>query len=233
MLAGVLRLAGLLLSFGAAVHYHLKLAQWLADRWGWADSIAQFLKPLIKLPEPFNSPEILKLPVGLLQKISAQLPLPTPWQDIIAHLSLLGPHHTVGQALNLLLAHGLLKILAFLGIFLVVKTAVEWIVSIFAVIFRFSPLGPVDKLAGLVLGFFTGVVIILVMITVLVPLQVPLALLGVQGLSAALAKGISTSFFMAHFGPPLQHLDILPPLIPEFSSQFLFKHIPGGPGTKI
>lgn len=231
--AGVIRLAGLLLSFGAAVFYHVKVARWLADQWGWADSIAQFLKPLVKLPDPFNSPEILKLPVGLLEKISDQINLPSPWTDIIAQLSLLGPHHTVSHAVNLLLAHGILKILAFLGIFILVKTAINLITSMIAVVLKFSPLGPLDKLAGFALGFLAGVVIILVIITVLVPLQVPLALLGMQGLAAALAKGISGSFFMAQFGPLVENLEILPPLIPEFSSQFLFKYIPNGPGTEI
>ncbi|WP_238473254.1 CvpA family protein [Desulforamulus profundi] len=139
--AGVIRLAGLLLSFGAAVFYHVKVARWLADQWGWADSIAQFLKPLVKLPDPFNSPEILKLPVGLLEKISDQIHLPSPWTDIIAQLSLLGPHHTVSHAVNLLLAHGILKIMAFLGIFILVKTAINLITSMIAVVLKFSRWG--------------------------------------------------------------------------------------------
>lgn len=229
----IIRLGGLLLAFYAATLYHVKAAGWLADRWGWADSIAQFLKPLVKLPDPFNSPEILKLPVGLLRNISAEIPLPAPWADIIVQLSQLGPHYTVSQAVNLLLAHGILKILVFLGIFLAVKTALGVITSLVAAVLSFSPLGPLDKMAGFVLGFFVGVVMIMVFIAVLVPLQLPLALLGMEGLPAVLEKAINNSFFFAQFGPLIQGLEILPPLIPEFSSQFLFKHTPSGPGTEI
>lgn len=230
---GVVRLAIMLVSFACAVLYHKALAQWLAQEWGWADSLAQLLKPLVKLPEPFNSPEIITMPVNLLQRISAQIPLPAPWSEIINQLAQTGPQQTVGQAINLLLAQGLLKILAFLGIFFFVKWSLGFLASLVAALMSFSPLGPVDKLAGLALGFATGLVITLALITVLIPLQVPLAMLGADGLLGTLERGISGSTLINEFGPCLANLKIMPPLLPEFSSELLFKYINNGQGTEI
>ncbi|GAB6159117.1 hypothetical protein JCM39194_23170 [Desulfotomaculum varum] len=232
LLAGVLRLAGWLLSFYAAVQYHRPLAQWLADRWGWADYLAQLLPSFIKLPAPFNSQEILSLPVGVLQKISSQFVLPAPWPEIINQLGRWGQHHTVGQAFNLLLAHALLNICCLVAVILAVRTAVGWLISVVSFFAKFSPLGPVDKLAGLLLGCCTGIVVITLIISVLVPLQVPLSLLGAQGLTAELARGISESLIIAKWQPLVQNLHILPSLGPQLDKS-LFKYLPAGPGTQI
>lgn len=233
LLLGAVRLAELVVSYWVAAIYHNRVAQWLAQEWGWADSIAQLLKPLVKLPGSFNNQEILQLPVALLKKISSEIPLPSPWTEIIDQLGQMGQHQTVGQAVNLLLAQGILRILAFIAIFIIVKAAVNFIGSIFGIILKFTPLGPVDKLAGIALGFATGIVIIFVLMTILIPLQVPLALMGVEGFMSTLEKGISNSHLIEIFGPYVKEMNILPPVIPEFSSQFLFKHIPNGPGTEV
>ena len=230
---GIIRLVIMLVSFAGAVLYHHKLAEWLAQEWGWADRLAQIIKPLVKLPEPFNSPEIIKMPVNLLQKISSQIPLPAPWSDIINQLGQTGSHHTVGQAINLMLAQGLLNILAFLSIFFFIKWLLSFIATLVAALVRLSPLGPVDRLAGLAVGFVTGMVIILALMTVLIPLQVPLALLGADGLLGALEKGIAGSSIIKEFGPLVADLKILPPLLPDFSSQYLFKYIHTEQGTEI
>ena len=230
---GIIRLVIMLVSFAGAVLYYHKLSEWLAQEWGWADSLAQIVKPLVKLPEPFNSPEIVKMPVNLLQKISAQIPLPAPWSDIINQLGQSGSHQTVGQAVNLMLAQGLLNILAFLLIFFLIKWLLNFIASLVATLIRFSPLGPVDRLVGLAVGFVTGLVIILALITVLIPLQVPLALLGADGLLGTLEKGIAGSSIIKEFAPLVADLKILPPLLPDFSSQYLFKYIYTNPGTEI
>lgn len=230
---GVIGLGGLVVSYLVAATYHNPVAQWLALEWGWADSIAQLLKPLVKLPGPFNSQEILKLPVGLLEQISSEIPLPPPWNDIINQLGQMGQHQTVGQAVNLLLAQGILKISVFMAIFLIVKAGINFFASILGMLIKFSPFGPLDKLAGLALGFFTGVIVLIILMTILIPLQVPLALLGAEGILGSLEKGISQSYVIQTFGPFVKNLNILPPVIPEFSSQFLFKHIPSGPGTEV
>lgn len=233
LLMGVVRLAELVVSYWLAAIYHNRVAQWLAQEWGWADSMAQLLKPLVKLPGSFNSQEILQLPVGLLEKISSEIPLPSPWTEIIDQLGQIGQHQTVGQAVNLLLAQGILRILAFIAIFIVVKAAISFLGSIFGTILKCSPLGPVDKLAGIALGFATGIIIIFILMTILIAMQVPLALIGVEGVLSSLEKGISQSHLIAVFGPYVKEMNILPPVIPEFSSQFLFKHIPNGPGTEV
>lgn len=230
---GIVKLVIMLVSFAGAVLYHQRLTEWLAQEWGWADTLAQILKPLVKLPDPFNSPEIISMPVNLLQRISSQIPLPAPWSDIINQLAQTGPQQTVGQAINLMLAQGLLKILAFLGIFFFIKWLLGFLATLVAALVSFSPLGPVDKLAGLALGFATGTVIILALMTVLIPLQVPLALLGADGLLGTLEKGISGSSLIREFGPWVAELKLLPPLLPEFSSQYLFKYTNVGPGTEI
>ncbi len=224
MLTGLIRIGSLIGGFWAAVQYHARLARWLADEWGWADSLAVMLKPLVKLPEPFNSPDLLRLPVNLLKQISGQIPLPSPWPDIIGNLNRMGPEQSVGQAINLLLAQGILKILAFIGIFLAVRFVVNFLGAITSGALNFSPLGPANKLAGLLLGLVTGMVIIVVLITILLPLQVPLALLGIQGIPATLESGIRTSLFITVFGPPVQEMGIIPPLFPEFSTNFLIKY---------
>ncbi|CCO08336.1 CvpA family protein [Desulforamulus hydrothermalis] len=232
LLAGLLRLAGWLVAFYAAVRYHRPLAQWLADQWGWADYLARLLGSFIKLPAPFNSQEILSLPVGMLQKLSSQFVLPAPWPEIIDLLGRWGQHCTVGQAFNLLLAHALLNICSLVAVILAVRIIAGWLMSVVSFIVKFSPLGPVDKLAGLLLGFCTGIVIITLIISVLVPLQVPLALLGTQGLTAELARGISESLIIAKWQPLVQNLHILPSLGPRFDKS-LFKYLPAGPGTQI
>lgn len=230
---GFLRLAGLIFSFWLAAKYYQTVANWLADQWGWADTISSLLQPLIKLPGPFNSPEILKLPVGLLQKISSQIPLPSPWPDIIAQLSQIGSNQTVEQAINLVIAQGILKIVAFIGLFAMAKFVIGLVLSLVSVILAFSPFGLGDKVIGILFGLAAGVTIIFLIITVLVPLQIPLALLGSDGLVGLLGKGISNSYLINEFSPLVKELKIIPPLIPEFSSQFLFKSIPTGPGTEI
>ena len=229
----VVRLAGIVLSYLAAATYHNKVAQWLAEEWGWADSLAQWLGPMVTLPGVFHDQEILQLPVGLLQKISSEIPLPSPWTEIINHLGQMGQHQTVGQAVNLLLAQGVLKIVSFVGIFLIVRAVINFFASLIGALLKFSPLGPVDKLAGLALGFTTGVIVIVVLMTILIPMQVPLALIGVEGLLGSLEKGIENSYLISTFGPYIKKMEVLPPVIPEFSSQFLFKHIPNGPGTEV
>ncbi|ABO51812.1 hypothetical protein Dred_3312 [Desulforamulus reducens MI-1] len=233
MVKSFIKLATLLIAFYAAVTYHNSVAFWLADNWGWADGIAQMIKPLVKLPGAFNNPEILKLPVDLLEKISSQVILPSPWTDIIAQLSQMGPNKTVGQALNLILAQGILKILAFVAIYIIVKTIAGVIAWMLEILLRFSPLGLMDKVGGLLLGFTSGMVIIVVSITILIPLQVPLALLGAGGFLGHLAQGIDHSYLIGVVGPIIKNQNLLPPLLTEFSSQFLFKHIPNGPGTEV
>lgn len=229
----VFRLAGLIASFGIAIIYHGTLARWLHTEWGLADTIAQLLKPLIKLPGPFNSPEILRMPVNLLEQLSGQIPFPAPWNDIIHNLSLTAPNQTVGQAVNLLLAHGILKIMAFAGLFFAVKFIIDIIGGLVSAIIRFSPLGPMDKVAGLMLGLLTGIVIIVIFMTILIPLQVPLALLGANGILAGLEKAINGSVLLARYGPVIEGFDLLPSVLPEFSSQFLFKYLPNGSGVDI
>lgn len=201
--------------------------------WGWADTIARLLKPMVKLPGPFNNPEILSMPVSLLQQISAQIPLPHPWPDIIQSLSQIGPNYTVGQAVNLFLAHGILKILAFMAVFLAAKIAVEIIASLTSALLRFSGIGPLDKLAGLVLGLAIGITSIIIIMTILVPLQVPLTLLGADGLIGTLERGLSGSYLISRYGPLVHGLGLIPSILPEFNSQFLFKYLPSGSGTEI
>ena len=60
----------------------------------------------------------------------------------------MGPNKTVGQALNLILAQGILKILAFVAIYIIVKTIAGVIAWMLEILLRFSPLGLMDKLGG-------------------------------------------------------------------------------------
>nr|WP_315990302.1 CvpA family protein [Desulforamulus aquiferis] len=233
MIMSVFRLAGLIASFGIAIIYHGSLANWLHSEWGLADTIASLLKPLVKLPGPFNNPEILRMPVNLLQQISAQIPLPPPWPEIIQSLGLMSPNQTVGQAINLLLAHGILKILAFLVLFIGVRFCVDLLGGIISAVIKYSPLGPLDKAAGLLLGLLTGVVIIVIIMTVMLPLQVPLALLGANGVLEGLEGALAGSVLLDRYGPIVEGFGVLPSILPEFSNQMLFKYLPSGSGVEI
>ncbi len=221
LFTGIINIAGLIGSFWAASHYYTQVARWLADEWGWADSLASLIKPLVKLPEPFNNPEVLSLPVKLLNQISRQIPLPSPWPDIIGYLNQLGPNRSVGEAMNLLLAQGLLKMMVFIGIFLVARAALKFIGAIFIGILSFTPLGPVNRLGGLGLGLAAGIILVGILITILVPLQIPLALMGAQGVLSTLNEGIRTSIIINTFSPLVKEWKVIPNLFPELNANFL------------
>ncbi|MEG6522728.1 CvpA family protein [Desulfotomaculum sp. 1211_IL3151] len=234
MLKAFIKLASLVVAFYAAITYHQSVALWLADQWGLADALAQMIKPLVKLPGALNSPEILKMPVDILQKISSEIQLPSQWSQIIAQLGQFGPNETVGHALNLMLAQGILKIIAFIGIYIIVKTIIGIIAWLLGIIMPFSPLGPLDKLGGLLLGLTCGAIAIVVIISILIPLQGPVFLFGgSEGLLSTLAQGIEQSIFVQRLGPMIKKLNWYPNLLPDISNQFLFKYIPKGPGTQI
>lgn len=233
ILRSLVRIAGLIVSFWVAVTYHTKMAAWLSSQWGWADTLAQILKPLVKLPGPFNNAEILKLPVGLLQQISTSIPLPPPWPQIIGHLSKLGPHQNVGQAINLLLARGIIEIFSFVVILILVRGVINFLGSVILLPVRFTPLGLVDKMGGLVLGLITGCVIIAVIMTIMAPLQIPLALIGAQGILGVLARGLNDSYIMTNFGSLVYSTNIIPSLIPELGKDFLLKNLKHPVGTQI
>lgn len=229
---GFLKLASLVVAFYAAITYHQSVALWLADQWGLADTLAQMLKPLVKLPGALNSPEILKMPVDILEKISLEIKLPSQWSQIIAQLGHMGSDKTVGQALNLLLAQGILKIIAFVGVYLAVKTIIGMIAWLLGGIL-IPTLGPLDKVGGLLLGLTCGVITITVIISILLPLQSPMLLFGPEGLWATLAQGIDQSLFVQKLGPLIKKMNWYPNLLPDISNQFLFKYIPKGPGTQV
>lgn len=233
VLKGLIKLAAIVAAFYAAITYHQSVALWLADQWGLADTLAQIIKPLVKLPGDLNSPEILKMPVDILQKINSEIQLPGQWSQIIAQLGQLGPNKTVEQALNLMLAQGILKIIAFIGIYIIVKTIIGLVAWLLGVILPFSPLGPLDKLGGLLLGLTCGIIATTVIISILIPLQGPLFLFGSEGLLSSLAQEIDQSLFVQKLGPMIKEFNWYPNLLPDISNQFLFKYIPKGPGTQV
>lgn len=233
VIKSTIKLAVIVIAFYAAITYHQGIALWLADQWGWADTLAQMIKPLVNLPGVLNSPEILKLPVDILQKLSTEIQLPSYWSKIIDQLGCMGPNKTVGQALNLMLAQAILKILAFVGIYIIVKTIIGIIAWMLIIILPFSPLGPLDKFGGLLLGAICGVIMIIVTISILISLQGPIILFGATGFLGTLSQGIDQSLMAQKLGPILKELAWYPLLLPEFGSEFLFKYIPKGPGTQV
>jgi len=161
LFAGVARLAGLVLGAAFAYNYYLPLAEYADRQWHLESKIGDWL-PLPSAGET----SVEKIFTGLEKGYQAPGKLMSP--DVFGQHSFSGV-----QNLSNIFSHGILEIAAFLVIFFVVAQLTCWVGLLFSKTAKLVFLGPVDRLGGLALGTLRGVIIVLVLLALVVPLEMP------------------------------------------------------------
>lgn len=149
LLKGIARLAGLFLGILFAIKYDSQLADLAGSKWHLAEKLNKYLS----------------FPSDL-------------WNDSMSWWSSRGLPFSGGEQVQNILSTRLLEMFAFILIFLVVYWLTYFVGSLLSRVARMAFLGPVDRLGGLALGFVNGLVIVLIMVALLLPLQVPVSLLN-------------------------------------------------------
>jgi len=149
LLKGIARLAGIFLGIVFAMKYDSQLADLAGSKWHLAEKLSKYLS--------FSS---------------------ALWNDSMSWWSSRGIPLPGGEQVQNILSTRLLEMFAFILIFLVVYRLTCFAGSLLSQVARMAFLGPVDRLGGLALGFVNGLVIVLIMVALLLPLQIPVSMLN-------------------------------------------------------
>ncbi len=190
-IGGLARLLGALLGLAAALNFYRPLADMLNLKWNLVPAIGGWI-PL----SAFGTKGKLSGPWDLLHPVK----VPGAESQLTAPA---GPIYTlqgVGESVSRMLASGILDILCFILIFLIVSMVVKWLGVLAGKLARLFFLGPVDRIAGALLGAAKGGVIAAVLVALANSLQVPASLISGSSndnwISLALQKSILVPYFV-------------------------------------
>lgn len=199
LLAGLTRLLGIVAGFVVAASYYRTLAGFLSDRLNLDTIIAPLIKEGIKklLPAGYISPggDITSLSVA---PVIPGVPSPS---DLISQT----------------VAAGFLDVISFLALFLAVTSLASAIGHMLTGLANLSLLGPVNSIGGLVFGLVRGFVLVVIILALLAPFQLPAFSPGEQFLAG---KALRESRLAPYFQPLVpvikSYLPDAPPVFKEF-----------------
>jgi uncharacterized membrane protein required for colicin V production len=158
-LRGIAGIGGLLGGIWAAITYHGQLARYLSEKWGWDQKISEFLSSRLQQ----NSLE------GTRDNSGDGF-----WESLLSPADAVD---TVVNAINLS-AETILNIAAFGIIVIFVYIILGGILKLISRIVSGTPLSPLDRLAGGVLGCAKGFLFASIIMFILLSLKLPAALLS-------------------------------------------------------
>ena len=158
-LRGIAGIGGLLGGIWAAINHHDRLARYLSDKWNWDQKISKFLSSRLQ----HNSLEKSRdnFGDGLFDSLVSQV----------------DAADTVVNAINLS-AETILNIAAFGIIVISVYIILGGILKLISRVISATPLSPLDRLAGGVLGCAKGFLFASIALFILLSLKLPVALIS-------------------------------------------------------
>lgn len=190
LILSVVGLISLLLALLVANKYYLALTDYLIVCWQLDRKIAELFKPAA-------SPPLYDQSAGESSALLTQ---------ILQKISIYG-QNTVGELLQLMLGQGILRILCFILLFFITDKLIKIIGVILHSFFDWGFLAPVNRLGGMVFGSLRGVLLVVVILAVIVPLQLPATLWGGE---TTLTKAVNQSSLVHWLWPLLKNIDWSP-----------------------
>lgn len=190
LVASVAKLAGILVGLGVAYTYYRPFAEYLSTQWNMGEKIMPLVEGLLKyLPSintvpPALSPEKLTS-TGMLTANQNQL---NPFSDYLTQI----------------FATGVLEALSFLVLLLATVWVVNLAGRILTSIANIALMGPLNHLGGLVFGVAKGLLVVMIVLTLISPFQLPYSTPGVRSgvPSATLPRGaFQDSRLLPYFEP--------------------------------
>lgn len=202
LVAGVAKLAGVLIGLWVAVNYYRPFAQYLSGQWNMEEKILPLVDGVLRFWLPSKDAVPPNLPPG------------TP---VANQLNPLGDYF--GRMFSSLV----LDALSFLILLLITVWAVNLVGRILSRIADFALMGPLNHLGGLFFGAARGLLLVVVILTLLSPFQrsglLPGSRSGTPGAVSPQGTSFQDSRLLPYFEPLLNALNRSLPAIPSVGKE--------------
>lgn len=192
LFASVARLAGILAGLGVAITYRHDLVEYLINRWDLGEKILplvtgilRFWFPAVKTAPPATATGILSTTVPVLPYDLGQ----------------------VGDYLARTIVSGILDAFGFLALFLAVVWSVNFVARLLTSVADACPLGPLNRLGGLLFGAARGLLLVIIVLTLMSPFQQPKSVPGLRPETPGVypgGKAFGESKLLPYFYPYLE-----------------------------
>ncbi|MTI80677.1 MAG: CvpA family protein [Firmicutes bacterium] len=197
-------LLSLLISLLVAYKYHNVLTDYLVASWHLDERIVPLINPILSFLLPTNAYDTTSVTVEQAEQHSGII---SPLILKILQGHSFGGEKTIGEIFSLTLAQGLLNIISFLILLLITNILINLVGDIINKIFDWGVLAPINRVGGAVFGIVRGMLIVFILLAVIMPLQIPVALLGGD---TTITKALENSHVAAYFWQVLTMSDWSP-----------------------
>lgn len=199
----ILSLTGLLafvIGLIVAIKYNQALTDYLIVGWQLDEKLAALIKPLLNFWMPVNATTGNLLAIEQLaskaESLSPQFLTIVQNINAQAEQALGDVQNTIFDMFSLLLAQGLLTVIAFITLLLVTAFIIKIMGGILNSLMNWGILAPFNRLGGLFFGVARGLLVVFVIMALLMPLQIPAVLMGGETmLTAAVQNSYLANIF--------------------------------------
>lgn len=184
-------LISLIVALLVANKYYLALTDYLIACWQMDKKLMILVKPLLNL---------------FLPSYTATNSTPPLLAQIIQKFSLYG-QNTIGESLCIIMTQGLLSVLCFILLLLITDKLIKIVGLILHSLFDWGFLSPINRVGGMILGSGRGMLMVLILLAIVMPLQLPAVLLGGE---TTLSKAVNNSYLAQWFWSLLTNMDWSP-----------------------
>jgi len=188
LVASVAKLAGILVGLGVAFTYYRPFAEYLSTQWNMGEKILPLVEGLLKY----------------LPSINTAPPALSPGKLTSTGMLTANQLNPFGDYLTRMFATGVLEALSFLVLLLATVWVVNLAGRILTSIANITLMGPLNHLGGLVFGAAKGLLVVMIVLTLISPFQLPYSTPGGRSgvPSAPLPRGaFQDSMLLPYFEP--------------------------------
>ncbi|MBM7855804.1 hypothetical protein JOC37_002224 [Desulfohalotomaculum tongense] len=158
-----------------AYKYHSMLTDYLIVRWHVNEKIAPMFKPLLSFFLPPDAYSTTLMTVSQVEQLAGAV---SPLLLKILHSAALNDSTTIGEAVSLVLAQGVLSVISFITLLLLTDLLIKFTGSVLHNLVDWGIFAPFNRLGGALFGILRGLLIVWIILAVIMPLQIPVAILG-------------------------------------------------------
>lgn len=214
---GLSRILGLTVGLFVAFSYCRNLAKYVGEDLGWAAKLGPFFESLIRLPIQVSGASVGEFLQERLDILSS-LQIPVEWPVFIGRLldMLKQSGDDLEKVLGGIMTFTFLDVLAFIVLLFVVERLLIFSGFLLSKALAYSFMGPLDKMGGALLGFVRGVVFVVIILTLMVPLQVMGSIVsGDEVGGGLLSDTLSSSYTVSYLKGIVDYLSIYLLHIPQ------------------
>lgn len=204
LIKSITGLLGVVVGILAAYKYHQALTDYFIAGWQLDKKIMPLYKHILGFILPSDAYNITLITIQQAENYSQLL---SPLVLKIVQQNSINNSGTIGDMLSLGLAQGTLNIISFVLLLIAVDLAIKFLGNILHGIVDWGIFAPFNRVGGALFGVVRGVLLVFIIMAVLMPLQLPFALVGGE---TSITQAVENSKLGSYFWKMLAKLDWSP-----------------------